>query len=98
MFTFKTVKASGRYSWCFNSNHYIKLNKVVIGSIGDDPPHKIRLMVEKADINEDGNPNCPWKWIMLKKESADLQEAKEFLNKNFEAINAKFKIWKEKQS
>jgi hypothetical protein len=49
-------------------------------------------MVIKSDINEDGNPNCKWKWIKLGKKSESLQEAKEFLNENIETIMAKYNL------
>jgi hypothetical protein len=49
-------------------------------------------MVHKDDINEDGNPNCPWKWISLKKESESLQEAKDWLNENIEEVLAKYPL------
>jgi|GEM_PF-2315572 hypothetical protein len=91
-FTFKTNHPTGSYSAFFNSSHDVKLNKVVVGNILDDKPHKIRLMVIKADINEDGNPNCAWKWITLKHDSDSLQDAKDFLNANFDIITGKYNI------
>jgi hypothetical protein len=96
-FTFKTEKSTGRYRGFFSDTHHIKLNKVKCGNIGDDKPFKIRLQVVKQDIMEDGNKNCSWKWITLKKESETLEEAKKFLNDNFEAINKKFTIYIDKQ-
>lgn len=80
-FTFKTDKPTGKYRSFFSASHYIKLKRVVIGTIDDELPFKIRLKVVKSDINEDGNPNCSWKWITLLKRSESLEEAKEFLNK-----------------
>jgi hypothetical protein len=50
------------------------------------------LQVIKKDINEDGNINCEWRWITLKKESETLQEAQDWLNQNFEKINTVFEI------
>ena len=44
-FTFKTTKATGRYSSFYPNLHDIKLNKKVVGSITDKKPHKIRLKV-----------------------------------------------------
>ena len=49
-------------------------------------------MIVKKDINEDGKPNCKWRWIILKKESESLQEAKDFLNKNIETIRSQFEL------
>lgn len=90
-FTFKTEKPTGRYRSFFSESHDIKLKKMKVGSIVDIT-WQIRLMVLKDDINEDGNPNCEWKWITLKKESASLQEAKDWLNVNFISLNQKYKI------
>lgn len=92
MFTFKTNKATGRYASFFPDNHYIKLKKRKVGQIDDETPYRIRLMVKKVDINEDGNPNCDWKWITLKKESQSLDEAKQFLKDNYAAITHRYKL------
>ena len=94
-FTFKTDVPTGRYRAFDHDIHNIKLNKAKCGLIDDSIPHKIRLQVMKNDINEDGNPNCEWKWITLEKESKTLQEAKDWLNLNFEKMNACFKIYRE---
>jgi hypothetical protein len=93
MFTFKTVKPTGRYKWLQPDSHYIKINRKQVGSIDPDNPFRIRLLVLKDDIMEDGNPNCPWKSICLKKESTSLQEAKKFLNDHFTSLTAKYKIY-----
>lgn len=92
-FTFKTTKATGRYRSFFKDTHAIKLNKVEVGSI-DDKTWRIRLMVIKTDMNEDGNPNCDWGWVVLKKESKSLQEAKDWLNEKFSAITDKYQLVK----
>ena len=91
-FTFKTIKPTGKWRSFDSSDHIIKLDKMKVGSIDDKPPHKIWLCIIKEDINEDGNPNCEWKSIRLKKESATLEEAKDYLNNNIETIMAKFKL------
>jgi len=91
-FTFKTEKSTGSYSSFYNDTHYIKLNKIECGTISDDEKHIISLQVIKDDINSDENKNCEWKWIKLNKESQTLQEAKDFLNANFENINSKYRI------
>jgi hypothetical protein len=79
-----------------HDEHNIKLYKTEVGLICHEVPFKIRLQVVKQDINEDGNPNCIWKWITLKKESKTLEEAKKFLNDNFVTITTKYKIHIEK--
>lgn len=91
-FTFKTEKPTGRYSSFSPDSHYIKLKTKECGRISDKYPYKIRLMVEKKDLNEDGNPNCKWKYITLKKESTSLQEAKNFLNDNIKIIIEKYTL------
>ncbi len=85
-FTFKTDKSTGPYSSFYDDHHHIKLKKIKVGSIGHKSPHKIRLQVIKKDINEDGNPNCKWKNIQLKKESLSLQDAKKYINENISKI------------
>ena len=94
-FTFKTIKPTGKWKSFDNDNHIIKLNKKEVGYIIDDDkkPFEIRLAVIKKDILEDGNANCVWKWITLKKESETLQEAKDFLNENINAILEKIEIY-----
>ena len=95
-FTFKTTKPTGRYSSFRDDFHDIKIKGIVVGTITDET-WKINLMVEKADIMEDGNPNCQWKWIRLKKESNSLQEAKDFLNANFKEIMRRWNIYIKKE-
>jgi hypothetical protein len=91
-FTFKTEKPTGRYRSFDSNTNYIKLNKIEIGTISDEAPFIIRLRIIKTDIMENGNKNCPWKWIRLKKESASLKEAKEFLKNNVTGIITKYKF------
>jgi hypothetical protein len=90
-FTFKTEKPTGRYKSFYNVTHHVKYNKVEIGTI-DDKTFKIRLRVIKQNILEDGNPNCSWKWITLKKESASINEAKQFLNDNIAKITSFYSL------
>lgn len=94
-FTFKTDRPTGLYRSFSPDSHYIKLKKVVVGYIGDEIPFAISLKVIKSDINDDGNPNCTWKWIQFKKKSASLQEAKHFLNEHIESILARYTLVKE---
>lgn len=90
-FSFKTEKATGRWKSFQNDYHIIKLNKKQVGLI-DDNTWKIRLMVIKDDIYEDNNPNCIWKWVVIKNEFGTLQEAKDWLNTNFKYLNEKYKL------
>jgi hypothetical protein len=91
-FTFKTVKPTGSYSSFYPNHNYIKLNKIQVGTIKDKLPHRIKLMVIKEDINSDGNPNCKWEWVTLKREFNTIQEAKDFLNDNIDSMLEKFKL------
>jgi hypothetical protein len=95
-FTFKKSKTpKGLASIGHITTSYIKLNGFEVGCILEKAPFKIRLMVIKKDIMEDGNPNCYWKWITLKKESKTLIEVKEFLNNNIDKILEKYKLIQE---
>ena len=91
-FTFKTERARGSYAWIHKPYHHVLLNKNKVGAIEPDKPYRLRLMVMKADIMEDGNKNCSWKWITLKHESESVDEAKVFLNEGIDAILTKYKI------
>lgn len=91
-FTFKTEKPIGPYSVFYPKHHYVKLKKQKIGFISDINPYRISLKVIKADIMEDKNSNCSWKWITLKKESKSINEAKEFLNTNFDSLTKKYNL------
>lgn len=96
-FTFKTEKPMGRYSSFYNPQHIIKFEKKDVGYIRskskfDGGPFSVSLKVIKEDIMEDGNPNCKWRWISLKHESATLQEEKDWLNENREKIHIKWKF------
>jgi hypothetical protein len=95
MFTFKTNKPTGKWRSFETTTHDIKLNKKVVGTIGDDRPHTIRLMVFKSQEELSDRDPCNWKWVTLAKNNDSLQDAKEWLNKNFEAIIAKFKLRQE---
>jgi hypothetical protein len=92
-FTFKTIKSTGKYRSFSSNEHNIKLNKKIVGSIDDELPFTIRLMVIKSDINEDKNPNCAWKGITLAHKSNSLQEAKNWLNENAELIQKKYNLY-----
>jgi hypothetical protein len=46
----------------------------------------IRLTINKKDINEDGNPNCSWKWVELVKRFDTEESAREYLKENKDKI------------
>lgn len=93
IFTFKTERRTGPYRSFFPNTYRIKYHKKQVGNITDSEPHKIRLMVIKKDIMEDGNSNCEWKWITLKKDFTSVDEAKIFLNLNIDAILNKYELY-----
>ena len=86
-FTFKTIKSTGRWRSFEGDYILIKLNGKECGNIRDNEQHTIGFMVIKDDIMEDGNKNCIWKWIFLKDKFSSLNEAKEFLNINFDKFS-----------
>lgn len=90
-FTFKTTKPTGRYKSFSNPYHEILLEGEVIGLI-DYETNKLILKVKKQVLEEDGNPNCTWKWIKLSKTSNSLQEAKDFANEVFKLILEKYEL------
>lgn len=91
--TFKSKKPTGKWKSFNRTTHYVKLDKKQIGQI-NDKTFKIMLMVTKKDIMEDGNPNCSWMWITLKKESKSLEEAQTFLTEHIEEISTKHNLHK----
>lgn len=91
-FTFKTTKPTGKWRSFQSTQYDIKLNKKVVGWI-QDKNWDIYLSVIKDDIMEDRNPNCTWRNIKLKQKSSSLQEAKDFVNKYFKEINAKYNLY-----
>ena len=90
-FTIKTEHPTGEYRSFFPSTHYIKYKKKVCGQIVDNT-WAIRLMVKKSDINEDGNPNCEWRWLQLGVVLDSSESPKEFLNENIDTLFGKFNI------
>lgn len=90
-FTFKTTKPKGRYSWLNEPHHEILLKKIPVGTIGNN--NKITLHVIKDDIMVDGNPNCCWNRTYLEYEAPTLNDAKVFLNDNFEIILKQFNLY-----
>lgn len=95
-FTFKTDHPTGRYQSFFKSTTSIKLQKRVCGSILErDGKFKIQLMIIKADINEDDNPNCKWRLIQLKIGFETEKAAKLFLNEKREGLKKRWNIFQE---
>ena len=69
---------------------YIIFGKNKIGEITNnrvyDGAFNIKFMIVKTDIMEDGNENCKWKWVTLKKKFSNLDDAKDFVRENWEII------------
>lgn len=97
--TFKTEKPKGKWAWLDNPTTYIKVDKQNIGNFDTDENDKItiRLRIIKDDINSDGNPNCTWKWIQLKKVSDTLEEAKQFVIDHIKVISEKYNLHKKQE-
>lgn len=98
-FTFKMNRPTGKWK-CFSSTSCdILLEKNLVGSFYEDKSTantiiEIRFMKMKADIMEDGNSNCLWKWTTLNKKCASFDEAKTWVNENFEIINTSINLRK----
>lgn len=93
-FTFKHVKNTGKFKGFFPTTHDIKLQGKKVGSISNNHPYTISLMVIKDDIMEDGNPNCAWKWITVNREFNSVDEAKEHLNEYIYEILSTYDLYK----
>ena len=98
-FTFKMQRPTGKWKSFSSAFCDILLNKNQVGAFYEDkstgtPVISIRLMIEKADIMSDGNKNCPWKWITLVKTCASFDEAKLWVNENFELLIKKYTLRK----
>lgn len=93
-FTVKTNKPTGKWRAFQNASHDIKLGGVVCGSIDDDAPYSVRFMKIKVDVMEDGNPNCTWRWVKIKKDFSSVKEAKAWAIENSEMIQREINIFK----
>ena len=93
-FTFKTVKETGKYASFFTPQHNIKLKKSVVGEImqtrNRDDEFKIRLAITKEPTKAEP---APFKWITLAAKFETLEEAKVWLNKNFNRITSQFDLY-----
>ena len=96
----KDPKPTGLYSVGNpNPDTHIKLDGKEIGVIV--PPSwnsshadwVIRFMVIKEHIEEDGNTNCSWKWITLKKHFDDELSARNFIKEHKNVLLGKFNFY-----
>jgi hypothetical protein len=63
------------------------------GSISQSSPHQITLSVFKEDLDEDKNPNCPFKNIHLAAKFESVAQAKAWLSEKSEILQAKYNIY-----
>lgn len=77
---------------------YIKLDGKIVGSIfaphytDPDRRWRIRLMVEKTNELNDGNPNCTWMSVILKARFNDEQRARSFFREKLEQIQRTYRL------
>ena len=102
VFSFKRNIPTGKWrSFEPQHNHSIKLNKNEVGDIQEirhigvtrienQGKFEIGFMINKKDPMEDGNPNCSWRWIRLKRKFENAEEAKQFILDNSEALIKQF--------
>lgn len=81
-FTFKRTTQR----WDRLESYEIKHKRQFVGQMfhqfmGTD--FKIMFRIVKNDINEDGNPNCKWRWMTLKTpQFQNIDEVKTWINTN----------------
>lgn len=54
---------------------------------------QIGFMIVKADLMEDGNPNCPWRWLFVKNDATDEESARSWVKRNFESFTKRYNLW-----
>lgn len=92
-FKFKTKKEKDKWAWLQAPTHKVFYGKHWVGTIADEKPHYIKLMVIKTELLTDNNPNCNWLWITLSKKSDNLKDAQEFLNQVFFKLLDKYSFY-----
>lgn len=95
-FTFKNNKSTGRFASFQGVCHDIKIKGKICGNIGERshllPDYKfeerffIRLMIIDSTIPSG------WRNIIFNKRFENIEDAKKWLNENFEAINKKWQL------
>ncbi len=91
-FTFKIHRPEGKWKSFFNASMDILLDKNCVGGVYQNKmasEYEIRFQIMKSEVDLALPNNNPWKWVTLKHRVSSFVEAKEFVNKNFEAIFAK---------
>ena len=93
-FIFKTIKPTGKWKSFQDDETIIKFEKKEVGNIDSNKPHRIRLMAEKGEMENDPNPNCSWRWVTLAKDFESIDEAKEFIKDKKDIILNKYVLHK----
>lgn len=74
----------------------LKLKRKVCGQLYEVSAGlwRVGLMVVKKDINEDGNPNCEWRWVFFPARFESEAAARQWVNNpaTIKAIQEKFTI------
>lgn len=73
----------------------VKLKRILVGTMRDEVPVKVRFKIRKVDLNEDGNPNCPWMWKTMVRKFNTVNEAKEYLRVNTDRLVSELNIYTE---
>ena len=53
---------------------------------------RVGIMVIKADIMEDKNPNCAWKWVHFAEEFETEALARVWIKEHWKSLNEKYNI------
>jgi hypothetical protein len=97
MFTFKRVKKqSGLAGIAENERHEIKLRKNIIGEISSPMWHEreetgYRIGLKTISSSEKSG----FKWVRFKNRWETVEEAKDWLNSNFDEITKKYPPYEE---
>ena len=100
-FTFKNNIRTGKFRSFESDSCEIKLNGFMVGSIAeirsynqhlDNGKFSISFMINKIDLMEDGNPNCPWRWIKINYRGESLKDAKSFVKAFSKNIQEKYNL------
>lgn len=96
MFTFKKNIPTGKYKSFETESHEIKIKRKLVGHI-NQPSHfsNEEDFYVMFSIKKEATKNSPasFKWITLKRRFKTADEAKTFLNKNFERLTKQFDLY-----
>lgn len=95
-FTYKRHTSTGRYKSFDHERHDIKLKKKVVGHIKEASHFSnldgfgIMLATKKSPTTEEP---ANFKWVFLKRRFKTAQEAKVFLDENFQELTAQHDLY-----